>query len=434
MGCSKRMFEELKKNLIEEKKILKDLYSIKVAMQGSNEAKFYLSSMGVLLKQLKILNAAVPELLKDSSPLKSDKKSLTYSDIGDDKKIKSLEEKKTIEVEYTSPITNERRLVTLNKKDKKEFMQNLKFSQGAISKINKIQKIEEKDSQVFKPRAYARLSNKVFRGFSEKITPDLPQLSENLKKSNIPFLISTYISMATMSVFLSFILAIVIFGVLLAFSLSNWIYFWILILIPSLTASIFYLQPKSEANSLQKKISQELPFVTIHMATIASSEVEPTKIFKIIAMSKEYPCVGMEARKVLSQVEIYGYDLVTSLKNVSRITSNKKLSELFSGIATNISTGGSLKNYLEKKAENYLLDYKLERQRYLALAETFMDVYISILIAAPLVLMMIFIIMNVSGLGLGGLSITALLFISVGVVVLINFVFLIVLNMKQPKL
>ncbi len=428
------MFEELKKNLIEEKKILKDLYSIKVAMQGSNEAKFYLSSMGVLLKQLKILNAAVPELLKDSSPLKSDKKGLAYSDIGDDKKIKSFEEKKTVEVEYISPITNERKLVTLNKKDKKEFMENLKFSQGAISKINKIQKIEEKDSQVFRPSTYARLSNKVFRGFSEKITPDLPQLSENLKKSNIPFLISTYVSMATMSVALSFILAIVIFGVLLAFSLSNWIYFWILILIPSLTASIFYLQPKSEANSLQKKISQELPFVTIHMATIASSEVEPTKIFKIIAMSKEYPCVGMEARKVLSQVEIYGYDLVTSLKNVSRITSNKKLSELFSGIATNISTGGSLKNYLEKKAENYLLDYKLERQRYLALAETFMDVYISILIAAPLVLMMIFIIMNVSGLGLGGLSITALLFISVGVVVLINFVFLIVLNMKQPKL
>jgi hypothetical protein len=62
-----------------------------------------------------------------------------------------------------------------------------------------------------------------------------------------------------------------------------------------------------------------------------------------------------------------------------------------------------------------------------------MDIYISILIAAPLVLMMMFIIMNVAGLSLAGLSINTLLIISIGGVVLINIIFLIILSIKQPK-
>jgi len=67
------------------------------------------------------------------------------------------------------------------------------------------------------------------------------------------------------------------------------------------------------------------------------------------------------------------------------------------------------------------------------LAGTFMDVYISILIAAPLVLMMMFIVMDVAGLGLGGLDIMTLLMLSVVAIVIVNIIFIIVINMKQPR-
>ena len=114
------------------------------------------------------------------------------------------------------------------------------------------------------------------------------------------------------------------------------------------------------------------------MATIAGSDIEPTKIFKIIATSDEYKNLGKELKKILVQINVYGYDLVNSLKNISKRTSNEKLAELLEGLATNISSGGSLKNFLEKKSENYLQDYKLERKQYINVAETFMDIYISV--------------------------------------------------------
>jgi len=215
-------------------------------------------------------------------------------------------------------------------------------------------------------------------------------------------------------------------------SLGNWIFFFLPFGAVGLAMAVFYFYPVSEAGLSQKKVSQELPFATIHMAAIAGSDIEPTKIFKIIATSKEYPNVGREIKKVIVQTDVYGYDLVTSLKNVATRTSNKKLAELFSGLAINIGTGGSLENYLEKKSENFLIDYRLERQKYADLAGTFMDVYISILIAAPLVLMMMFIVMNVAGLGLGGLTIDMLLFLSVAGIAVVNVIFIVILNFKQP--
>lgn len=422
------MFEDLIKNIEQEKKIIADLRSIQEGIKSHPENKqFYLNSANSLLHQLKILNNSVPELLKEWSPIKK------FSKKEEIPEIKKKEEEKTIGISYVSPSSQEKRFVTLNKGDKKDFLERLHLSEEGLLAIKKKKKEKTLRDEVTKPLAYATISNRLFRKTSEKISPNFNSLSEDLKKANIRFLLTTYLSMAIFSILLAFSFGLFVFLILLLINPSNWTSIWVVILLPSLTAMAFYLYPASEASSIQKRITQELPFATIHMSAIAGSNISPVKIFRIIADSSEYPNVGNEIKKVISQIEIYGYDLVTALKNVALRTSNKKLGELFSGLATNISTGGSLKNYLQKKAENFLLDYKLERQKYSDLAGTFMDVYISILIAAPLVLMMMFIVMNVAGLGFGGIGITTLLFMSVIAIVLINIIFLIVLNFKQPK-
>ena len=413
------MFDELKGNIEQEKKIVVDMRSIQVAMEGEVVNKdFYFSSLRSLGEQLVLLNRAVPDLLKEGSSLA--------------KREVVVGKKETVSMSYVSPATKEKRYITINKKDRAEFLEKLKLSEGALVGIRKI-KAEERGEVIHKPSVFAKISNRFFRKYSEKLVPRFGKLNSDLKKGNIRFLMSTYLSMGIMASVLAFIFGFLVYGVLLFISLSNWTYFPLPFGLVGLTMLAFYFYPVSEAGLIQKNVSQELPFVAIHMSAITGSEVEPTKIFKIIAKSKEYPNVGREIRKVITQVDVYGYDLVTSLKNVAARTSNKKLAELFSGFATNITTGGSLKNYLEKKSENFLVDYRLDRQKYADLAGTFMDVYISILIAAPLVLMMMFIVMNVAGLGMGGLTIEALLILSVVGIAIVNVFFIVILNFKQPK-
>jgi Flp pilus assembly protein TadB len=416
------MFEDLKKNISQEKMIIADIKSILSGMRSDPHSKpFYGSSLSSLLKQLKMLNDTVPDLLREHSPLKK------FTE-------KQPAKEQIVRMSYVSPATKEKSFVTLNKKDKLEYLQKLKLSTDALSKINKIKKKEEiKTGKEVKPNLYAKYSNKYFRSYSEKLAPQFEGVSQDLKKGNVPFLITTYLSMALMTASIAFIAGIVIFIFLIIINLANVIFFWIPFALLGLTFTGFYLYPAGEAGNVQKMINQELPFATIHMAAIAGSNIEPTKIFKIISSSREYPFIGREIKKIIIQTNVYGYDLVTSLKNVALRTPNKRLSELFSGLATNISTGGELKTYLEKKAENFLLDYKLERQRYTDLSGTFMDIYISLLITAPLVLMMMFIVMNVVGMNLGGMDIGTLTFISIGAIILINIIFIAVINLKQPS-
>jgi flagellar protein FlaJ len=337
-----------------------------------------------------------------------------------------------VRMSYVSPSTKEKRFVTIDKKDRKKYLEKLRFSESGMAGLRNIEKKQSTEVILSKPSIFAKYANKYFLKYSEKLAPQFIGLEKDLKKSNMGFILKTYLSMALFSSVIAFFVGFLVYGFLLVMSLSNFIHIWIPFVAIVATMFVFYIYPSNEVSSVQKKISQELPFVTIHMAAIAGSNIEPTKIFKIIAFSKEYPTIGTEVKKIVVQTEIYGYDLVTSLKNVARRTSDKQFSELLSGLAANISGGGELKTYLEKKAENFLLDYKLERQKYADLAGTFMDVYISILIAAPLVLMMMFIVMNVAGLGMGTLGITTLLFLSIGGIAIANVVFLVVLNIKQP--
>lgn len=431
------MFEALKNNLKQEKSIVVDMATIAVGVQSDIENRsVYLKSLKSLAEHLDVLNNAVPELLKEESPIvKKDKlikeKHIVKVGVFGKKKIVPIE-RKVVSVSYISPSSKKKQLVTINKADRQKFLKKLKLSEDALANIRKI---KEKGSGIKdrKPNAYITFSSKYFREYSDKVSPQFREIGRDLKKANIPILLSSYLSMAMMSSVIAFSVGLLLFLVMMIFSLSNWIYFVSPFGFTGLAMAAFYLYPTSTASSVHKDITYELPFATIHMAAIAGSNITPVKIFKIIAKSTQYPNIGAEMRKVIVQIEIYGYDIVTSLKSVAKTTSNKKLSELFSGLATNISSGGSLKNYLEKKSEGFLLDYRLERQKYSALAGTFMDVYISILIAAPLVLMMMFIVMNVAGLGMGGLGINAMMFFAISGVVIVNIIFMVVLNMKQPR-
>lgn len=423
------MLEELKDNISQEKKIILDIKSnLKdIPLDRKNEEK-YMKRIHALMRQIKALNDAVPELLKESSTIKKTLKKAAPQE----KVTKGKEEdKKIVSMSFTQPETKSKNFISIDKKDKEEFLKSLKLSSDLFKEL-KHQKKSSVEQKV-KSKEFAGLSNKFFRKYSERLSENFKSLETDLKKANIDVLLKTYISMTILSSTIAFFVGLIIFALLAVISLTNLIFFWIPFALSAAVFAAFYLYPASEVSSTQKKISQEIPFATIHMAAIAGSNIEPTRIFKIVSDSDEYPNIGREIKKIIIQVQIYGYDLVTSLKNVAGRTANKKLAELFSGFATNISTGGSLKNYLDQKAQGYLLDYRLEREKYTDLAGTFMDVYISILIAAPLVLMMMFIVMNVSGLGIAGMSIEILLFLSVAGIALMNILFLVVLNIKQPK-
>ncbi len=272
-------------------------------------------------------------------------------------------------------------------------------------------------------------------------------LRMDVRKSNINILSTTYLSMLFFSMMIALFTSLLLMGLLTFFKislaeLSFFIYedghlmrllklSWLPVAIPLITGILFYNYPSVEKKAIGNKIDQELPFVVIHMGSISGSGIDPIEIFKIIAMSGEYEFAGQEFRKILNQINIYGYDLSSAIRNVSLSTPSQKLSELLNGMGVTISSGGDISKFFEKRADTLLLDYRLEREKSTKSSETFMDLYISVVIATPMILLMLLVVIAVAkvqtGFNANQLTITI-----IGIVAIVNILFLSFLHLKQP--
>lgn len=457
--------EALKENIKHEKNIIKELSSLVVYLKGiedlekggykisEDERALLYRTSDSLVSQLKILNTSLPEILKKVSFFKEipSKEPKIKS-----AKIKKSPKEQLVSFKYERPflVKEEKAFITIKNTQRANFLKELRLTEDSLKKIRKKHDylaLQEKISEFKKPSLYARLSNKLFSEFSNNLLDKgyFPSLSRELRKANLPFLTHTYASMAFFSGMIAFFVSILLLIIILFFKLSIEYpfliptetsigsrflsYFWLIIVLPISTFFLFLYYPSVEKKSISGKINQEIPFIVIHMSAIAGSRVEPTNIFKIIALSKEYPHTRKEVKKLLNQVNLYGYDLVNALRNSARITSSAKLAELFNGLATTIASGGDLSEFLDKRAETLIFDYKTEREKSTKMAETFMDIYISVVIAAPMIMTLLLVMMSVTPALSFGLSLeTTNILILLGIA-LINIVFLVFLQLKQPE-
>lgn len=436
------MIEELKNNLNEEIKILRELYSFseRVAEENHKDKEVYLEMISSLKKRINLLNKSIPTILREIS--------LT----------KKLSPKKSEKINVKKPLAQSGKFIrpadtpmlTLSEKDKKKYLKELNISDSLVKKLTKTKKKKIDGKKGYRRVSkFAKYSNKYFFETSNKFIKEgnFKNLRLSLQQSNLNILATTYVSMIffglILSIFVGFFLMLffLFFNLKFGFpffTLHDGSYisrflkvFWIMFGVPLTTLAMFYLYPGAEKKTLESRINQELPFAVIHMSSISGSGIPPLEIFKIIGLSDEYKYLGPEIRKIINRTNIYGYDLTSALRSIAHSTPSKKLAELLNGISVTIHSGGDMKSFFDKRAESLLLGYRLEREKYTKSTETFMDLYISIVIAAPMILLMLLIMVSVADVGLG-IGIGQLSMAIVGIVAIINIVFLTFLHLKQP--
>jgi len=452
--------EALKQNIEQIKEIIREMYVFTNQLEvikklesnqgvviSSREKKLLNNASKSLLIQLKILNSSIPDLIEGVGFFKQLMVPEGSPEIIPKKNFK----KPLVQIKYRPSRERKKIAVTIDDKNRQSFLKNLSKSNFSI---NKLKKEFSARGPVFtdfgKSNLYARISNHFFKETSNKLLlkGHLNSLNRNLRKMNSRFVVGTYTSMILFTMLIAGLLSLFLFGLLLfyqfnlTFPLLNPAeesvllrfvkFFWVLIAIPLGAGGLLYYYPKSESKSIGGRIDQELPFVTIHMSAIATSGVEPLNIFKIIIRSGEYKYTKILFRRLVNLINFHGHDLVTALKMTSQASPSIKLKELLDSMATTITSGGSLHNFLNEHAETLLFDYRLEREKYTKTAETFMDIYISIVIAAPMILLILFVIMGSTGMYFMGIGINLMGILIILSIVALNAVFLIFLKLKQP--
>jgi len=455
--------ESLKQNIQQIKEIIREIYiftnqlniikkleSDRKVIINTREKVLLNNAINSLLIQLKILNQSLPELVNNIGffkKLKTDEKYKKFvAKIVEEKGVKKF----LVQIKYKPSKISKKISVTIGGKDKMKYLNNLTKSNLSISRLKKRYSVRTPIADFGKSSIYARISNHFFREYSNKLLNKgyLGSLNRDLRKINSRFVVGTYASMIFFTTVISIFVGSLIFAAFLfynihltypilvpteeSFLLRFVKFFWIIIVIPSVVAALMYFYPKSEARNIGAKINQELPFVTIHMSAIATSGVEPVNIFKIIVKSEEYVHTRLVFRRILNLINLHGYDLVTALKKTAQVSPSIKLKELLESIATSITSGGSLSSFLNEHAETLFFEYRLEREKYTKTSETFMDIYISIVIAAPMILLILFVIMGSTGLYFLGITPDIMGFLIILAIVFLNIGFIVFLKMSQP--
>ncbi len=425
------MIEQIKKNLDFEITMVRELnrFYEKYEDATPEEKKIYEQMMDSLARRIRIINESMPQLFDSVSLIK---------------KLGSPEVSSVTKVSIQNELG-----ILVSDRGKEEFMRELNINEKLLKKVKSRQiKVEQKSNVAHVPNAYGKIANKFFLETSQRLVNRgaLKSLRLDVRKSNINLLSTTYISMMFFSIVIAGIIGILTMTFFIFFEInllevSLKIYsgsyltrllklLWLPFVLPLIAGLLFYSYPGAEKKTLGNRIDQELPFAVIHMGSISGSGIDPVQIFKIVSMGNEYPFAGQEFKKILNQINLYGYDLSTALRNVSLSTPSVHLAELLNGISVTINSGGDISKFFEKRAESLLLDYRLEREKGIKSAETFMDLYISVVIATPMILLMLMVIIAVSkvqtGFNPGQLN-TAI----IGIVVIVNILFLTFLHMKQ---
>jgi len=455
-------YNELQQNIQRIKEIIREIYIFtnqleiiqklerdKNIMINTNEKKLLNNTINALAVQLRILNNSIPALIDNTGFFgKLPPEVQGLSNVG--KTLSKKPKTNLVKIKYKPKKTQPPVSVSIGEKERKLFLENLSESNLSINKLKQNFGVEKPVSGFGKPNAYAKFSNKFFRETSNKLllSGKLEKLNHDLRKMNSPFVVGTYVSMTLLTMVIVAAFSFLLFIILLFYNIGITFpffshakqsilmrfvkLFWIVFMIPIGTGILMYFYPQSERKNIGGRIDQELSFVAIHMSAIAISGVEPVNIFRIIIKNEEYKFTRIEFRKLLNLINFQGNDLVSALKKISASSPSIKLRALLDGMATTITSGGDLHEFLDKHAETLLFDYKLERQKYTKTSETFMDIYISIVIAAPMILLMLFVIMASTGMNFMGLTPGVMSVLIILILIILNVMFLVFLRLKQP--
>jgi flagellar protein FlaJ len=288
-----------------------------------------------------------------------------------------------------------------------------------------------------------------YRSFAVKLLgwvpdkyPDIVKpVESSLPKSSIGIPPKNYVSAVCLTVLIGYIVALIVSSILVLIILKLNIFLTTLsiVFIPFLVAITIFMvgmfYPYQLVLSRKKSIETNLPFAISHMGSIASSGIPPQAVFKLLSEFKEYDVLAEEMKKITRNIEVFGLDPMTALREVAKRTPSDRFKQLLQGLTTTMEGGGDMKTYLKNAGEQSLFTWRMKRQKYLEQLSTYAEFYTGILIASPLFLISLFSIMNMIQPQLGGFEISELMKISVYLIIpALNLGFLLFLHMTQVEM
>ena len=274
-----------------------------------------------------------------------------------------------------------------------------------------------------------------------KFIPLFKDLDKNLERSKIKITFKAYVSLTILTSLAVSLSALILTPIILYFLFGLSIHSALLfglgisLLSGAFTVIAFYVYPVYRADSLKRKLEDELPFAAGYMAVLAGSGVTSDKIFKALARIDVPLAITEEAKRIVRDIELFGADLISALESASKRSPSEKFKQFLQGFIATMHSGGSLVAYLLDRSRHYMRLKKIAIRKFADTLSLLSEFYVAILVAGPLLFVIMLAVMAMlGGGGMGLLDPKLLLYLLTYIAIPVaSVIFIIILDVLSPR-
>jgi len=285
----------------------------------------------------------------------------------------------------------------------------------------------------------------------DRALPLFKGLKPALQQSGLNATFKAYVSLIWFSFILSTIVSFVVLVIL--FILFPWVmgmipivqsflqfpYFLLLSLILSLavgglTFFVLYYFPTYKRLTRKERLEDNLVYTSSYMTVLACAGVSPERILRSTAMKDPKFLLSNEIKSIVGKIDLLGYDTLSALDSEIERSPSSLYSNVLRGFAATIRTGGNVKKYFLNTTRQLMQRRSMRLQQFLDALGIVAEIYVVMLIAFPLLLVIMLGVMASVGGTIWGVDVFYLMyFLTFGMIPLCGLMFLVLIEMIQPK-
>ena len=279
---------------------------------------------------------------------------------------------------------------------------------------------------------FLRFALKYTRIPAKFLTSRLPQLREDIMRSNLNISPEGMIAISLFFAFLS--IPIVVFGIgeMVNFGFPLGVIFMPLIAVVALVLGLNI--PKISAASRGQSLENELPHLVGYITVLAGGGISPLVTLKRISKAdKIFPAAAKEARRILLDIEIFGMDAISALDKAAKYNPNRMFTDFIGGYVAVLKTGGDAVSYLESKLKEIFTYRESKTRSSSEFIGTMAEAYIIATVVMGVAFTILFATQNLMTAGVTHVDPSMIMMFSGLFVPVISLVFIIVIGSAQTK-
>jgi len=275
-------------------------------------------------------------------------------------------------------------------------------------------------------RAYARLAFSLLNPHMGRLYKRFGGLEEQVRRSGIRLTYKSYLCRAVLTTIIVGVVGLgfsALIAAILPISTVSKIAIPLAIGLGGggLSFVIQLFQPRFKLGGRRRRIDEDLAFVVGRMAVLSASGMTPENIMREVASDDSKDVLTGEFRKMVRDMNLLGMDLTGALA-AERLRSPSELFNAFlDGMMSTASSGADVQEYLIKQSKRLKAKSISESLGVVA------EMYTTVLVVMPLILIILFAVMGVIAGSLGGVSISVLMDLVVYVMVPLGGVMIMVI-------